>query len=114
MPKVCLTFSCCSRSKRDKFFAKAREKLTDELDLVTLLVRFRYFDQALKTLLLPEKAYDLKLKVEKLPIGKPVPKGPSGDMRDLQSTYKPTPMSMTERSGVIYRSSIALSDTKEP
>ena len=56
-------FSCCSKQQRkDKLKAKkiAKETLATELDLVEVVKKQRYFNEALKSLLTLEQRMKLK------------------------------------------------------
>ena len=51
LPSICLGLGCLKLRKRDRIFAEARDKLSDELDVVQLLQKLRFFDKALRQLL---------------------------------------------------------------
>lgn len=56
LPGFCTGSGCLRQSRHDKVFAAAREKLQEELDLVHLIHRLRFFESALELILPPEKA----------------------------------------------------------
>ena len=70
MPKFCLNNSCFRPNKRNRNFAKAREKLTYEMDLVRLIRQLRFFKVVTNNLLVPEKVARLKKDVQRLSIDK--------------------------------------------
>ena len=47
----CLVCDCLIHKKKDEFFAKGRTQLAKELDIVQLLRKVRFYDQAMKKLL---------------------------------------------------------------
>ena len=66
LPKFCLRMGCLKRSRYDKIFHKARNDLQQEMDLVKLLQKLRYFEDALSSILPPSKAKSLRDKNERL------------------------------------------------
>ena len=57
-------------SKQDRFLAKARNRLQDELEIVSILRQLRYAKAAITTLIIPQKAYQLKQENDRQLIGK--------------------------------------------
>ena len=47
----CMICDCLRQRRNDEFFSKGRDKLTTELDIVSLLRRLRFYDAAFKKLL---------------------------------------------------------------
>ena len=60
LPKCCLSIGCLQRKSRDKDFKKARERFTEEMDLVRHLQKMRYFGAAISVLLPNEQAMKLQ------------------------------------------------------
>ena len=61
---------CLKLSKKDRLFAKARDCLQDELEIVLLLRKLRFVKAAISTLITPQRVNQLKLENDKQIIGK--------------------------------------------
>ena len=71
LPACCLNVLYCLKfSKKDRLFAKARDCLQDELEIVSLLRKLRFVKAAISTLISPQKVNQLKLENDKQIIGK--------------------------------------------
>ena len=68
LPNCCLVLCRLRPKGRAEKFKKARDKLADEMDLVSLLQNVRFFNAAMKQLLTPEKFEQLKTQTMKLSI----------------------------------------------
>ena len=53
---------CCKLNRREKAFAKARDKLESELNVIELIKSMRYFAKALKTLISADQRLKLREK----------------------------------------------------
>ena len=53
-------FLCCKLGRREKAFAKARDKLESELNVIELIKSRRYFAKALKTLIPADQRLKLR------------------------------------------------------
>ena len=53
LPRCCL-IGCMRRRKKDKHFVEARQRLMDEMDLVTLLRNMRFLQCVVDNLVVPE------------------------------------------------------------
>ena len=51
LPKKCLPYTCLHRTKRDKYFERSRNAFNEEIDLVRIVQRLRFFDAAIRVLL---------------------------------------------------------------
>lgn len=71
LPKFCTNFGCLKLSRRDLDFIKARQKLEEELDLIKLLQRLRFFERALEQIMPNERLHFLKETSARLPLNKP-------------------------------------------
>ena len=68
LPKCCLSIGCLRRKSRDKDFKKARERFTEEMDLVRHLQKMRYFGAAISVLLPNEQVMKLQKEAQQLPL----------------------------------------------
>ena len=57
-------------NKKDRFFAKARKNLQDELEIVSIIRQLRYVKAAISTLITSQKAFQLKQENDRKLIGK--------------------------------------------
>ena len=57
-------------SKQDRFLAKARNRLQDELEIVSILRQLRYVKAAISTLITPHRVIHLKQENDRHFIGK--------------------------------------------
>ena len=60
LPKFCLKSRCLKRSNIDQNFAKARQGLQKEMDLIKILQQLRFFNAAIDLLLTRERAESLR------------------------------------------------------
>ena len=51
LPKCCISVGCLRQKSRDQDLKKARERFTEEMDLVWHLQKMRYFSAAISVLL---------------------------------------------------------------
>ena len=61
LPRCCRRCPCLRLSPSDRLFGRARDILNDELDVVNLLQRLRFFDNALSRLIQPNELAELRL-----------------------------------------------------
>ena len=68
MPRFLLC-CCCRKRRRDRYFDEAREKLSEDLDVVKMLRRMRYMEKSLSFLLPPEAIAEIQEKTKFLILG---------------------------------------------
>ena len=55
---------CCRKRRRDRFFVEAREKLSEDLDVVKILRRMRFMEKSLSFLMPPEAMAEIQDKTK--------------------------------------------------
>lgn len=66
LPSCCSRSGCLKPNRRDRVFVKAREKLSEELDLVKLIQRLRVLETTIKSMVPQDQLLEIKSQSKRL------------------------------------------------